>query len=168
MPTVIDCKLQKPLYEFQWHPMVPTCTHQFPSTSTKNLMLGSWKRRLETWKEKDKTSIQRAILRILYSIFILLLVDPPWVSDVTYSFSFSPDVFFFNVGLFHTWIPDRIRWDAAGHNLKIGGLDLYNWWAGPQKRMSIFFENSEGEKRADLQNAQVFIVKHDICDVENE
>ena len=63
--------------------------------------------------------------------------------------------------MFHTWIPDPIRWDAAGHNLKIGGLDLYNCWAGPQKRMSNFFEKSEGEKCADLQNAQVFIVKHD-------
>lgn len=133
MPTVIDCKLQKPLYEFQWHPMVPTCTHQFPSTSTKNLMLGSWKRRLETWKEKDKTSIQRAILRILYSIFILLLVDPPWVSDVTYSFSFSPDVFFlmlacsthgFRIGFVGT-LPDII-WRLVDWIYIIDGLGLKN------------------------------------------
>ena len=63
--------------------------------------------------------------------------------------------------MFHTWIPDRIRWDVAGHNLKIGD----DWWIGlgwaSNGLMSIFFENSEGEKCADLQNAQVFIVKHD-------
>lgn len=170
MPTVIDFKVQKPWgmnsNDIPWFPLVfssiPLYIPQKPN---------GWKlKKAPSLKGKGPKHLYKvAIFRILYSIFkgvyLLLLVDPleyrmwPTVSR------FHRDVFFLErVGKCST------LWDSGSDSLGIcrkssedwWWLDLYNWWAGPQMAACRIFSRSLREKSVQmLQNAQVFIVKHD-------